>query len=33
MTDNFLSIALLIICLLMLVVNFRDIKNTHKNNG
>lgn len=31
--NNVLSIALLVICLLLLIVNFRDIKTTHKNNG
>lgn len=31
--DKILSIALLIICLLMLVANFWDVKNTHNNNG
>ncbi|MCW3091224.1 MAG: hypothetical protein JWP81_2293 [Ferruginibacter sp.] len=30
---NILSIALLVICFLLLVVNFMDIKNTHKHNG
>jgi len=28
-----LSIALLVICVLLLVANFRDIKNTHNHNG
>ena len=28
-----ISISLLIICVLMLVANFLDIKNTHQNNG
>ncbi len=28
-----LSIALLVICVLLLAANFKDIKNTHKNNG
>jgi hypothetical protein len=31
--NNILSIALLVICLLLLAVNFMDIKNTHKRNG
>ncbi len=31
--NNILAIALLVICLSLLVVNFRDIKNTHKKNG
>lgn len=31
--NNILSIALLVICLLLLVANFRDIKKTHKHNG
>jgi hypothetical protein len=33
MVNMILSSALLVICLLLLVANFRDIKNTHKNNG
>lgn len=28
-----LSVALLIICILLLAANFIDIKNTHHNNG
>lgn len=28
-----ISISLLIICVLMLVANFMDIKNTHQKNG
>ncbi|MDB5249386.1 MAG: hypothetical protein JWQ40_3780 [Segetibacter sp.] len=28
-----LSIALLVICVLLLVANFWDIKNTHNHNG
>jgi len=31
--NNPLSLVLLVICLLLLVINFRDIKNTHKRNG
>jgi len=28
-----LPIAVLLICVLLLVVHFRDIKNTHKQHG
>lgn len=31
--NNIVSIALLVICLLLLGAHFRDIKNTHQNNG
>ena len=31
--NDALSILLLIICVLLLFANFKDIKNTHKNNG
>jgi len=33
MTSQILSVALLVICLLLLMANFRDIKKTHNNNG
>ncbi len=33
MINMMLSLALLAICLLLLVANFKDIKNTHNNNG
>lgn len=33
MTDSALSIALLVICVLLLTANFLDIKNTHNRNG
>lgn len=33
MINMILSLALLVICLLLLVANFKDIKNTHNNNG
>ncbi len=33
MTDGALSIALLVICVLLLIANFLDIKNTHNHNG
>ena len=33
MTDSALSIALLVICVLLLIANFLDIKNTHNRNG
>jgi hypothetical protein len=28
-----LSITLLVICVLLLAANFKDIKNTHNHNG
>lgn len=28
-----LSLALLVICVLLLLAHFREIKNTHKTNG
>jgi hypothetical protein len=28
-----LSITLLVICILLLAANFKDIKNTHNDNG
>lgn len=31
--DAILSASLLVICALLLIVNFTDIKKTHKNNG
>lgn len=31
--NNILSVVLLVICLLLLIINFRDIKHTHKRNG
>lgn len=33
MIDAVLSVALLVICLLLLGANFRDIKKTHNHNG
>lgn len=33
MIDAIISSVLLVICLLLLFANFRDIKNTHNNNG
>jgi hypothetical protein len=33
MINAILSIALLVICVLLLLANFRDIKKTHNTNG
>ncbi len=31
--DSALSIGLLVICILLLIANFRDIKKSHKQDG
>ncbi len=31
--DSALSIVLLVICILLLIANFRDIKKSHKQDG
>ncbi len=31
--NDVLSISVLVICVLLLIANFKNIKNTHQNNG